>query len=170
MDIYTGPVGSADVTTQIHDYSPPIAANGLFWTIPIDSDVLRVNLEDGTASLRVQDLAIPDFHDLANNLTNGHGLSNPPIPHIAPVPATVSFDVEWSGVISRAKVINDAQNFSGDFIKTGSTIKWSSEQDGFFFDSEDPNPARNIGAVIGRESNGAFFGQEGDAESEDDGN
>ena len=168
MDIYTGPVGSVDVTTQIHDYSPPIAANGLFWTIPIDPDDLRINLEDGRASLRVEDLTIPDFHDLANNLTNGQGLSTikPPIPPIAPVRATVSFDVEWSGVISRAKVVNETQNFSGDFIQTGSTIKWSSEQDGFFFDSEEPNPARNIGAVIGRESNGVFFGQEGDGESE----
>jgi hypothetical protein len=164
LDIYTGPVGQVDVTTQIHDYSPPIAANGLFWTIPLDPDALRIDLEEGTASLRVEDLAIPDFHDLANNLTGGHGFVSPPIPPIAPVQATVSFDVEWSGVISRAKVVNDMQNFSGDFIKTGSTIKWSSEQNGFFFDSEDPNPARNIGAVIGREGNGVFFGKEGDDE------
>jgi hypothetical protein len=165
LDIYTGPVGSAVLSQQIHDYSPPIAANGLFWTIPIDPDGLRINLEEGSASLRVEDLAITDSHDLANNLTNGHGLSNPPIPPIAPVRATVSFDVEWSGVISRANVVNEMQNFSGNFIQTGSTIQWSSEQDGFFFDSEDPNPARNIGAVIGRESNGVFFGQEGDDES-----
>lgn len=164
MDIYTGPVGQAVLTTQIHDYSPPIASNGLFWTIPIDPDELRIDLENGKASVRVEDLAIQDFHDLANNLTKGHGLSNPPIPPVAAVPATVSFDVEWSGVVSRGKVVNEAQNFSGDFIETGSTIKWSSEQNGFFFDSEDPNPARNIGAVIGHESNGVFFGQEGDSD------
>jgi len=166
LDIYTGPVGQANLTQQIHDYSPPIAANGLFWTIPIEPDSLRIELDDGRASLRIADLPIPDFHDLANNLTNGHGLSSSSIPPIVPVPATVSFDVEWSGVISRAKVVNDTQNFSGDFIKTGSTIKWSSEQNGFFFDSEDPNPARNIGAVIGREGNGVFFGQEGDDEQD----
>ena len=166
MDIYTGPVGQAVLSTQIHDYSPPIAPNGLFWTIPIDDDSLRVELGGARASLHIQDLPIPDAHDLANNLTNGHGLStiNPPIPPIAPVQATVSFDVEWSGEISRGTVVNDVQNFSGDFIKTGSTIKWSSVQPGFFFESEDPNPARNIGAVIGREGNGVFFGQEGDVD------
>ena len=164
MDIYTGPVGQANVTQQIHDYSPPIPASGLFWTIPIDPNSLEVNLESARASFHIADLAIPDFHDLANNLTNGHGLINPPIPPIAPVPATVSFDVEWSGEISRAKVVNEMQNFSGDFIETGSTIKWSSEQNGFFFDSEDPNPARNIGAIIGREGNGVFFGKEADDE------
>ena len=164
MDIYTGPVGSANVTQQIHDYSPPIPASGLFWTIPIDPNNLRVELNSARASFHVADLAIPDFHDLANNLTNGHGLSNPPIPPIAPVPATVSFDVEWSGEISRATVVNEAQNFSGDFIKTGSTIKWSSEQNGSFFDSEEPDPTRNIGAVIGREANGVFFGEQPDDE------
>jgi len=59
-------------------------------------------------------------------------------------------------------VVNEAQNFSGDFIKTGSTIKWSSEQNGFFFDSEEPDQTRNIGAVIGREANGVFFGEQPD--------
>ena len=62
--------------------------------------------------------------------------------------------------------MNESQNFSGEFTKTGSTIKWSSVQNGFFFESEDPNPARNIGAVIGREGNGVFFGQEGNEELE----
>ena len=164
MDIYTGPVGQANILQQIHDYSPPITANGLFWTIPIDPDSLRVELGNAKASLHIADLAIQDLHDLANNLTKGHGLANPPIPPVAAVPATVSFDVEWGGAISRGEVVNEMQNFSGDFIKTGSTIKWSSVQNGFFFESEDPNPARNIGAVIGREGNGVFFGQHGDFE------
>lgn len=162
MDIYAGPVGL--VTAQIHDYSPPIASNGLFWTIPIDPDSLQIEWDAGRASLHIADLPTRDAHDLANNLTNGHGLTNPPIQPIAPVPATVSFDVEWSGVISRGEVVSDAQNFKGDFMKTGSTIKWSSAQSGFVFESEEPNPARNIGAVIGNERNGVFFAAEGDNE------
>ena len=110
--------------------------------------------------MHAEGLSVPDAHDLANSLTHGQGLLNPPIPPIAAVPATVSFDVRWSGEISRATVVNEAQNFRGDFIKTGSTIEWSSDQRGFFFDSEEPNPARNLGAVIGRERNGVFFNQE----------
>ena len=114
--------------------------------------------------MHIDGLSIPDAHDLANSLTHGQGLStnNPPIPPIAPVQATVSFDVEWSGEINRETVVNEAENFRGDFIKTGSTIKWSSNQSGFFFDSEEPNPARSMGAVIGRERNGVFFSQEDD--------
>ena len=92
MDIYAGPVGQANVTQQIHDYAPPIASNGLFWTIPIEPNSLQIDLEKGRASFHMTDLSIPDTHDLANNLTNGQGLTNPPIPPIAPVPATVSFD------------------------------------------------------------------------------
>ena len=164
MDIYTGPVGQASVTTQIHDYSPPITPNGLFWTIPIHPNSLEVEFNSATASMHIDGLSIPDAHDFANNVTDGQGLptNNPPIPPIASVPAMVSFDVQWSGEISRATVVNDEQNFRGDFIKTGSTIKWSSVQSGFFFDSEEPNPSRSIGAVIGRERNGVFFSQEDD--------
>ena len=109
--------------------------------------------------MHVEGLSVPDTHDVANSLTNGQGYPPLGIPPIAPVPATVSFDVEWSGEISRATVVNEAQNFRGDFIKTGSTIKWSSVQNGFFFESEEPNPVRNIGATIGRECNGIFFSQ-----------
>ena len=111
--------------------------------------------------MHAEGLAVPDAHDLANSLTNGQGLSNPLIPPVAPVPAAVSFDVQWVGEISRATIVNEAQNFRGEFIKTGSTIKWSSVQNGFVFESEEPNPARNVGATIGRERNGIFFSDRG---------
>jgi hypothetical protein len=160
LDIYTGPVGQANLLQQIHDYSPPIASNGLFWTIPVHPDSLEVDLDEGTASLHISDLAIGDAHDVANSLTGGHGFANPPIPPISSVPVTVSFDVEFAGAISRETVVNEAQNFRGDFIKTGSTIKWSSQQAEFAFESEDPDPSRSVGAVIGRERNGVFFNDE----------
>jgi hypothetical protein len=163
------------VHNQIHDYAPPIAPNGLFWTVPIHPNNVKVKLKSGRASLRAEGLAVPDAHDLANSLTHGKGLAtqNPPIPPIAPVPATVSFDVEWFPVpashkVSLTTVVNESQNFRGDFIKTGSTIRWSSNQHGFFFDSEAPDPSRLIGAVIGRERNGIFFNAKNDREDEDD--
>jgi hypothetical protein len=136
----------------------------LFWTIPIHPNSVKIDFKSARASMRIDGLSIPDAHDLANSLTHGNGLAtnNPPIPPVPAVPATVSFDVQWSGKISRATVVNDAQNFRGDFIQTGSTIKWSSVQNGFFFDSEEPNPSRCIGAVIGRERNGVFFSHEED--------
>jgi hypothetical protein len=144
---------------QIHDYAPEIPPSGLFWTMPLHPDSVRVEFNSARAFMHAESLAVPDAHDLANSLTHGAGIVTPAftIPPIAAVPASVSFDVEWSGEISRETVVNEMQQFRGDFIKTGSTIKWSSIQNGFSYESEDPNPARNVGATMGRERNGVFF-------------
>ncbi|HLY61589.1 MAG TPA: hypothetical protein VKV95_12650, partial [Terriglobia bacterium] len=99
MDLYTGPVGSTSLLQQVHDYSPGISANGLFWLIPAPHDAVQVNLGSGTASVRMTDVPVLDAHDIANALTGGLGLASPPIPPIAAVPATVSFDIEWSSVL-----------------------------------------------------------------------
>jgi hypothetical protein len=131
----------------------------LFWTIAVPSESVTIDLDNATASLEVADVAVTDAHDLANALTNGKGLTNPPIPPIAPVPATVSFAVQWSRVVSRANVTNQASGFTGEFIETIATIKWSASQSGFDFESEDPNPDRNFYSVIGHERNGVFFHQ-----------
>jgi hypothetical protein len=142
---------------QIHDYNPGIAQNGLFWLISAPKDVVQVGPGSGSASLHMIDVPVIDFHDLANALTGGRGFPNPPIPPIAPVPATVSFDIEWSGVIDRAIVTNEDQDFTGQYVQTGATIQWSSNQAGFAFVSEPPNPARNLYSVVGHERNGVFF-------------
>jgi len=121
------------VTQQIHDYSPGIGPGGLFWIIPAPRDSVEIDLDNARASLRLRDVSVLDAHDLANSLTNGHGLVSPPIPPIAPVPATVSFDIEWRDVLSQAKVTNEAANFTGQFIETIATISWSASQAGFSF-------------------------------------
>ena len=142
---------------QIHDYSPGIAPNGLFWIISAPQEVVQVSPGSGTASLRMTDVPVMDAHDLANALTGGHGFANPPIPPIAPVPARVSFDIEWGGVLERAIVVNEDEDFTGQYVRTGATIQWSSNQPGFKFVSEPPNPARNVYSVVGHERNGVFF-------------
>ncbi len=73
--------------------------------------------------------------------------------------ASVTFVVEWSGVLDHQHVGNEAMNFEGDFYATDSTIEWSSfnTSSGFQFTSEPANPARLIGAVIGHERDGVFF-------------
>jgi hypothetical protein len=76
----------------------------------------------------------------------------------------VSFDIEWSGITDRAKVVNVMQNFRGQFVKTGATIDWSAESADFVFHSESPNPDRNLYSVIGHEQNGVFFHLEADDE------
>jgi hypothetical protein len=122
-----------------------------------------VDFDDARATLRVNNLAVFDDHDVANSLTSGLGLPGDlgfPYPHIDPVQskrATVSFDIEWSGLLDMAEIHNPQQGFSGSFIQTGATIRWSSSQAGFRFQSEAPNPTRNVFSVMGREKNGVFF-------------
>jgi hypothetical protein len=135
----------------------------LFWTVPVSERSLRVDFDSARARLRVRDLDVFDDHDLANSLTSGLGLPGdlgfpyPAIPGVPAVHATVSFEIEWSGLIASAEVRNAAQGFKGTFLETGCTIKWSARQRGFRFQSEDPDPTRNAIAIIGRERNGVFF-------------
>ena len=157
MDLYTGPVGQANLIQQIHDYSPGIGPKGLFWIIAVPDDSVEIDLGGGRASLRLANIAVTDAHDLANSLTKGRGFPNPPIPPIAPVPAIVSFDIEWFNVLSQAHVTNEAQNFTGEFLETMATISWSAHEKGFDFFSEPPNPVRNVYSVICHERNGVFF-------------
>jgi hypothetical protein len=125
---------------------------------------MEIHFGAGVASLRLRDVPVSDAHDLYNNLTRGQGYPPLGIPPIAPVPATVSFDIEWSGITDREKVVNVMQNFRGQFVKTGATIDWSAESADFAFQSESPNPDRNLYALIGHEQNGVFFRLEADDE------
>jgi hypothetical protein len=161
--VYAGPVGSANLPQQVHDYNVHIDSNDVFWMIPLEHDAVKVDFDDVRARLQVNNLKVFDDHDLANSLTLGLGLPGdlgfpyPAIAPVAPVRATVSFDVEWSIIADRKPIHNSAQRFMGQFFSTGATIKWSAEQPGFRFESEAPNPDRNLISVLGREQNGAFF-------------
>jgi hypothetical protein len=152
MDVYNGPVGSASVSQQIHDYNPHITPNGVFWTILIPPDSVEVHLGAGQASFRLSTTVFDD-HDLKSSL----GVS--PFPPGFPQSAEVSFDVEWSDILEQQHIRNEDMNFEGDFLHTGSTIQWSARDlsSGFEFVSEAPNPARAFYGVIGRERNGVFF-------------
>jgi hypothetical protein len=161
--VYTGPVGSANLPEQIHDYNVHIDSNDVFWMVQVEHDAVEVDFDNSKASLRVRRLPVYDDHDLANSLTLGLGLPGDlgfPFPQIAPVfpvRAKVSFDVEWTGILDTAKIENSMQQFKGTFLSTGATIKWKAEQDDFTFQSEEPDPSRNLISVLGREQNGVFF-------------
>jgi len=156
--VYTGPVGSASLAQQIHDYNVHVDRNDVFWMIPVRHDGVEVDFDGARAHLRVRDLNAFDDHDLANSLTQGLGLPNPPIAGVFPVRAKVSFDVEWNGALAMAQIENSSQNFKGSFFSTGATISWSAEQSGFRFESDTPpDPKANLISVLGRERNGVFF-------------
>ena len=124
---------------------------------------MNVEFDEARARLSVTDLELFNDHDVANSLTYGLGLPGdlgfpyPRINPVQPVRASVSFEIEWSGLLGASEIRNTTQGFEGSFLKTGASIKWSSEEAGFRFQSEEPNPSRKLFAVLGRERNGSFF-------------
>lgn len=156
-------MGSANLPQQIHDFNVHIDSNDVFWMVQVDDGAVEVDFDAGRARLRVRGVDVYDDHDLANSVTQGLGLPGglgfpyPAIAPVAPVRARVSFDVEWDGVIATAQIENSTQQFNGSFLSTGATIAWSADGPGFHFESETPNPARNLVSVLGSEKNGVFF-------------
>jgi hypothetical protein len=131
--------------------------------VPVPRDAVKVDFDDARAVLSVSGLHVFDDHDIANSLTYGLGLPGdlgfpyPAIPGVFPVPATVSFVVEWNGAVATAQIRDTSQQFEGFFLQTGATILWSAQESGFEFQSEAVNPSRNLISVLGREQNGDFF-------------
>ena len=125
--------------------------------IPATPDAVEVNPGAGRASLHMANVPVWDEHDIANALTGGKGFPSMSIPPIARVPAVVSFDIEWSGVLERAIVINEDQDFTGQYVKTNGTIEWSASEAGFAFTSNPADTSINVYSVVGHELNGVFF-------------
>jgi hypothetical protein len=136
-------------STQVHDFNPGIAPNGVFWTVAVPASAVDVDLDAGTARLQVTNLALKDYFTIANSLFGGGP---------SPINATVSFDVIWGGVTARAKIRDAAKGFAGEFAHTGATIAWSASESGFSFASNASGQAVAF-AEIGHERNGVFFAE-----------
>jgi hypothetical protein len=93
--------------------------------------------------VHVSNLALADYGNVVNALTGGPG-----------VPATVSFDIDWSGVDERLKIRNPSTDFAGEFIRNSATLSWSASEATFSFISD---PLVSHFAEIGHERNGVFF-------------
>jgi hypothetical protein len=130
---------------------------------------VKVHLGAGKSSLSVRDFAETDWKTSGNSLSQGKLLG-------PGVPATVSFDVEWSGVKRKVKVRDAKVGFAGLFKETGATMTWSASQkkqfdspDGFTFVSDAAKTTITHFAQIGHERNGVFFGKDDDDDDDDDG-
>jgi hypothetical protein len=142
MDLYAGAVGS----NQVHDFNPGIRPSGLFWIQPVDEDSLDVDLEDGAATLSVQNLVETDYTTLHNSLTGGSG-----------VPASVSFKLTWKATGAPMNVTDSVHGFKGEFSLCNASLEWSAKAPHFEFASDPASSSTNVRSVIGRERNGVFF-------------
>jgi hypothetical protein len=135
---------------QLTSIDPGNVPGGLFWTVAIPRDSVQIDLGAGAASMEVTDLATKDFHTLVNDLMHGPS-----------VPATVSFDVQWSGLTEKVTV-RDATNRFIEMLRQSTeagaaTIEWSASEANLSFVSDPAATSVSLFAAVGRERNGAFF-------------
>jgi hypothetical protein len=138
-----------DQSGQIHDFNPGIARDGLFWTMALDPESVRVNPGNGRAVLQARHLPMPDYHDFVNSATGG-----------ASVPGSVSFRVEWAPSHDKHHYRYALHKWEGSFVKTTATCSWSGRTKVATFSTDKNNPT--IFAEVGRERSGRFFGKDDD--------
>jgi hypothetical protein len=131
----------------VHDINPGFLPNGVFWTLRLpDDNPLLVDFDAGEATV-IGDLDLADYIKIPNAIALG-----------AAVPAGVTFELRWSGPISREVSVRDATNgFRGQFRENSATLSFSASRAGFKFVSDPANTSKSVFAQLGRESNGIFF-------------
>jgi hypothetical protein len=131
---------------MVHDFAPPIAPSGLFWTVPVPDDALTVNLADGTAELHMRELELLDSYSIPNNIAGG-----------PTEPATVGFELYWSNPTAVTSEVNTAQGYAGTFLDVTSALEWSGQTAEFVFVSDPASTSTSLFGLIGYEANGAFL-------------
>jgi len=101
--------------------------------------------------MRIRDLAVTDFHDIPNALFGGGP---------APVPATISVRVRWSGITERVRINNVDQGFAGKFIRNQAQMEWAATTRDFTFVSQPASTSSSAFAELGHMRNGSFFADE----------
>lgn len=89
-----------------------------------------------------------DFHDIVNALFGGGP---------APVPATVSFEVRWSGTGDRVSIKNQANGFAGEYVRNQAQMEWTATVGDFHYVSAPLSTSASEFAELGTERNGVFF-------------
>ncbi len=140
----------------MHDFNPGIHPypHGLFWTVPLGSghhgrqcDV-TVDLGDGTARMRAENLPVRDFFNLPNALLHTHK----PVS----VGATVSFDIRWTGPATHPSAVTSPPGSAGRVVMSPATMSWSATNaQGFSFQSR-PSGTTSFFGQLGHVRNGIF--------------
>jgi hypothetical protein len=143
-----GAVG--DPSHQTHDWEPGIAPSGLFWTIPLPASAMSADPGAGVARLVGDDVAIEDYHDFFNAISE--------TPNPAPRPSVVSFDVRWAGHGDRLRVRDTDFGFTGEYVSGAATITFTARDDdsNVVYTSVDEGQT-TVSAGVGHERNGVFF-------------
>jgi hypothetical protein len=135
------------LAVQLNDFNPGIASSGLFWTTRIPAGSLEVNPGRGRAAIQLTDIALDDYGTIDNALFGG-GSSEP---------AVLSYEIHWSGVDSRTRVVNPAGQISGEFVRNSAQMEWAATVGDYSFVSFPASTSSSVFAEVAHEQNGIFF-------------
>lgn len=111
-----------------------------------DDNPLLINFDEAEATL-IADLDVLDYTNIPNALSLG-----------AAVPADLTYELRWSGPITREVGFRDATNgFRGLYLENQAALSWTASRAGFTFASDPANTSTSVFAQLGRESNGIFL-------------
>jgi hypothetical protein len=131
----------------VSSIDPGNEPDGLFWTIRLPGDNVRIDFREGEARMCGVDIPFLDFGTLDNDLRHGKA-----------VPATASFRVRWSEAGGPFHLRDEDNGFEGVFRETQAIVEYTAAtQAGFQFVSDPAETSQTVFAMIGHERNGVFF-------------
>lgn len=125
-----------------------MSQNGLFWTTIVSDNAVDVDLQAGTATMKIDRIQQKDYFDFENAIL-GNGAT--------PRQGLVSFTVRWTafGVVNNFD--NPSQQFRGQFRDAVAQMEWSGRSGDFEFRSAPLSTSTTDAAQLGQESNGSFY-------------
>jgi hypothetical protein len=131
--------------TQIHDFNPGIAENGLFWVKGIPLQNVETH-DDGRASMHAEDLEVEDYHDLVNALLDGPSDE-----------AECSFRIEWAASSDRHHFRYEPDKWESKVRLTTAQAWWKAESEFVLFETDAIETSHSLFAEVGMERSGVFF-------------
>ena len=98
--------------------------------------------------MAVADIAVEDYFNIPNALFR---FLEPPS-----VPATCSFEIDWSGPVTDRSPVSAPPGSSGQLVTCQATMQWSARNDLGFSFTTDHGPTTSFFAQLGKVTNGRF--------------
>lgn len=146
MDIFPRSLTVPSPADKIADINPGIAANGLFWTVPMPDAGLSVSADGRLATVRLRDFPVLDVPKF--------GVST--VPTYA---ARLDLDLTWRGMGSPLGFTNPKHRYRLRFYRASvqAMMRVTVPEIGFTFISDPPATTETIFAMLGHDQNGMFF-------------
>jgi hypothetical protein len=145
-----------------HSWDGGLSATDVFWAVEIPGESTEVDLDEGTASLHVQNVCVYDSFTIPNSIMGVNRTVNQ-------VKGIInSLDIDWSGILSTETANQSTNQMRGTFLETTAKIAVTattprtavttlSNGHGFRFVSDAASTSVKNFALIGHEQNGVFF-------------